>query len=108
MAWFWTLLKAIPTPTLPQIILVLRYLVTAGGAILIAHSQFVTASTVETALGYVTVFAPIVLGWITNLQQVAKIKEAALTGTPIQATLLSPVTASPAAVANAAATLPTK
>lgn len=99
--WFWTLLKAIPTPTLAQVILVLRYAVTAGGSLLVAHSQFVTASDVEKALGLVAVVAPVVLGWITNLQQVAKIKEAAATGIPVQATVLSPVTASPAAVANA-------
>lgn len=108
MDWFWKIVKAMPTPTLAQVTLVIRYLVTAGGGILVMHSQYVTNSDIEKALGAVSVLAPIVLGWITNLQQQAAIKEAAVTGVPKPATTLSAVTASPAAAANAEATLPAK
>lgn len=84
------------------VILILRYLITAGGAFMVAHSKFVTGSDVEMMLGLVPTIAPIVLGQLTHLQQKAAIKEAAVTGVAAQVSTLSPLTASPAAAANAA------
>ena len=86
--------------------LLLRYCVTAGGALLVAHSHFVTGSGVEFVGGLVPTVAPVIWGWVTQLQASAAVKEAAVTGVPTQPKMLSPVTASAAAEAHAIANAP--
>lgn len=92
---------------LGTLILILRYLFTLGGGALIAHG-YLSQNGMEQGLGLIPAIAPMILGWITNLQGKAAVKEAAVSGIPVQPAILSPLKASPEATANEAATLPAK
>lgn len=92
---------------LGTLILILRYLFTMGGGILMAHG-YLSQNGLEQGLGLIPAIAPIILAQITHLQGKAAVKEAALTGVPVQPTILAPIKASPEAVANETATLPPK
>jgi hypothetical protein len=87
---------------LPTVILILRYLFTAAGGVLIAHG-FATDNGLQQALGLIPALAPMVLGWLSQLQAHTAVKEAAVTGNPVLPTLTSAITPSPAAAANATA-----
>ena len=86
---------------LPTVILVLRYLFTVAGGVLIAHG-YLTQSGLEQGLGLIPALAPMALGWLTHLQAKVAVKEAAVTGVAAQPTITSPLTPSPLAAANAA------
>ena len=86
---------------LPTVILVLRYLFSVGGGLLIAHG-YMTSSALEQGLGLVPALAPIVLGWLSHLQQKAAVVNAAATGVAAQATVTSSVSPTPVAAAIAA------
>lgn len=75
---------------LPTLILVLRYLFSIGGGILIAHG-YLNQSGLEQALGLIPALAPIVLGWISHKQQAAAIVTAAATGVPVQPGVIAPL-----------------
>lgn len=86
---------------LPTVILILRYLCTVGGGILIAHG-FATDNGLQQALGLIPAIAPAVLGWLSQLQAKAAVKEAAVSGIAAQPKVISPITPSPVAAAHAA------
>jgi hypothetical protein len=76
---------------LPTVILVLRYLFTVGGGLLIAHG-YMTQSGLEQGLGLIPAIAPGVYGYITHLQGKAAVITAAATGNPVQPTVTSAIT----------------
>jgi hypothetical protein len=84
-------------------LLIARYALTALGGVLVAHG-YLSSGDWETASGAILTLVPIILGIIAHQQTKVAIVKAAYTGTATQATPLSAMTASPAAVA---ATLPT-
>jgi hypothetical protein len=89
-------------PDLQTVILVLRYLFTIGGGILIAHG-YLSQNALEQGLGLIPAIAPMVLGFLVQMQNKAAVKEAAATGVPVPQTTLSPLTPSPAAQDHASA-----
>jgi hypothetical protein len=90
---------------LATVVLILRYLITAGGGFMIAHGM-ATDNGVQQALGIIPMIAPIVLGWITHLQQKTAVVQAAATGVAAQPTLTAPLTPTPEAKAAVAAKAP--
>lgn len=76
-------------PSLPEVLLVARYVVTAIGAIMVKHG-WATDGDIEVLAGLVMAIAPIILAWITNRQQHAAIINAAATGVPVQPGPLAP------------------
>ena len=76
---------------LTTVILILRYLFTVVGGLLIAHG-YANQNGLEQAIGLIPAIAPAVLGFVTHLQGKAAVVNAAATGIATQATLTSSTT----------------